>query len=148
MRLSKIFVAAAAFALLAASAFCDEVLQGTLTVVSDTGYIKMDVKGDTYVISPAAGCKMHRAEAGKSLKAATLKDFAKGDTVVALVGEDGRALSLKAYYSIITGVFKNVDENNNVSFADGRIFNASKYADVIFPTGAGVMSDLQSGMKL
>lgn len=125
----------------------DEVVKGVLTSVSDTGYIKINVEGEEYVITPNDDAKIMRAQMGRDLKSTTLEHFAMGDTVVALIGEDGKALSLKAYFDIISGVFDKIVDNVPY-FEDGRAINIAKNASFVFPSGIGNQSDLQKGMKL
>ena len=138
--------AAAAVAVGASPAPAAQIMKGTLLApVASAGFLRLQVDGAAQSVRPAPGAKIMRGQIGKDMQTAALADLAAGDHIVAVVDQNGRASSVKAFFGRVQGNFRQLD-GNALTLDDGRRVPLAENPEVILPDGRpGRVSDIRPG---
>lgn len=136
----------AAAAVSVSPAWAAQVMKGTLLApVASAGFLRLQVDGAAQSVKPAQGAKIMRGQIGKDVRSAALADLAAGDHIVAVVDQNGRASSVKAFYGRVQGNFRQLD-GNVLALEDGRRVPLAENPEVVMPDGKpGKVSDLRPG---
>ena len=124
-------------------------VKGTLLApASDNSPIKIQTATGPYSFKADAATKVARGQLGKQLRAATLRELAPGDHIVAIVNQNGLAPSIKAFYSRTQGTLAKT-QGSKLVFKEGKAVAMSARAQVVLPNGKiGKPADLKPGSFL
>lgn len=101
--------------------------------------------GRVISIAPEAGAVIMRGQVGRQMRSASLLDFAPGDRIVAVVKQDGSAVSIKGFYAIVRGTVKSV-AGQTIELEGGAKVRLRQGTDVVFGEGRlGKPSELRPG---
>lgn len=128
------------------SCLCAQTYKGTVLSVSGSGEsIRLQTGETVTMMSPGAGAKIMRGQVGKDVVPVPLTDFAPGDHVVAVVDQNGKANSIKAFYGRVQGVFARLEQGKLV-LDNERIVALSPEAQIVLADGKiGKASELAAG---
>lgn len=123
-----------------------QTVKGTLLyIANDASIIGVSLEDRSLLIKPSPKAKILRGQVGKDMRSVELREFALGDTVIAVVDDNGSASSLKALFGIVKGTFSKL-QSNALMLKDGRSVRLHSDARVLLADGhAGTASDLKKG---
>jgi hypothetical protein len=126
---------------------CARTVTGMLQSVSaDFGSFVLITDDSTSNFVIAKDAKVMRGQVGKDLRAVGLRDLSQGDHIVAVVNQDGTAVSVKSFFGVVIGTAAGV-KGDKLSLADGRSVTLRPEAQVVLSDGSvGKPSDIKQGM--
>ena len=124
-------------------------VKGTLLApASDNSPVKLQTAAGPFSFNADAATRVLRGQLGKQLRAATLRELAPGDHIVAIVNQNGLAPSVKAFYSRTQGTLSKM-QGGKLVFREGKAVVLSAKAQVVLPNGKiGKPADLKPGAFL
>jgi len=126
---------------------CAKVINGNLLSVG-TQDLRIATDNATITLRPAVGSQLLRGQAGKELRSASLRDFAPGDRIIAIINQNGIVVSVKAFYGIVKGIVSKATADS-LGFKDGRNVRLSTNAQVTLPDGnVGKSGDIKPGSQV